>query len=141
MKTTLKLATIALIAFAAAKASAFAPHTNVVQNINIKIVAYSEGETTTNGTVVNEPVIKQIKITKDIIKLLGDATTNTFSASAKLLLVTSLTFGGSPSILVKDGTNEVFVSEFFSYDDVGSSDVEGGTLNTVSGVTKGIEYS
>src|ERR1044071_8692820 len=123
MKTTLKLAVIGLIALAATKASAFSPHTNVVQNINIKVVVYSEGEETTNGTVVTKPVIKQTKTTRDIIQLLGDATTNTFSAGAKLLLVNSLTFD-TTTIMVKDGTNEVIVTDFFSYEDVGSNDVE-----------------
>src|SRR5262245_31631932 len=103
MKTTLKFAAIGLIAFAATKASAFAPHTNLVQNIGFKIVVYTEGEIATNGVVASKPVIKQTKTTKDIIQLLGEATTNTFSAAAKLQLITSLTFGGDPSIVVTDG--------------------------------------
>ena len=142
MKTTLKFAAIGLIVFATtAKALPFAPHTNLVQNIGIKVIVYSEGDVTTNGTVATKPVIKQIKTTKDIIQLLGDATTNTFSASAKLQLITSLTFGGDPTILVVDGTNQVNVTGFFSYDDTSFDHIEGGTLNTVSGVEKGIDYS
>ena len=55
------------------------------------------------------PLVKLTKQTKDVIELLGDATGNTFSSKAKLILVTNLGTEDS-GVFVRDGTNDVDVS-------------------------------
>ena len=140
MNITLKLALLALISFASAQTEAAGPTTNLVQNINLKLTVYTEEDTTTNGSVVTTPVLKLSRSTKDIIQLLGEATTNAFSPSAKLVLVSPLEDGDS-SIIVQDGATQVDVSDFFSYDQTSSGDVHGSISNTVSKVEKETDYN
>lgn len=127
---------VGLLCLGALKAGAAT--TNLVQTINMAITAYAEGDTTTNGAVVTTPVLKMKASVKDIIQLLGDATTNTFSAKAKLLLITPLPDGES-SIVVEDGTNRVDVSDFFDAEDQGEG-VGSTTVNTLTGIGKATHY-
>ena len=46
-----------------------AAQTNLVQNINLTITAYAEGETVTNGVLVTRPVLKFKRSSKDIVQL------------------------------------------------------------------------
>ncbi|HLP76622.1 MAG TPA: hypothetical protein VK327_06830, partial [Candidatus Paceibacterota bacterium] len=115
-----------------------APVTNLVQNINLSLTVYTEGATTTNGAVISQPIVKFKRTTKDLIQLLGSATTNTFSAKAKLIMATPQSEGDSV-IYVQDGTNRVVVTGFFSEDE--GSGVYGFSTNTVSHVEKESSYS
>lgn len=135
-----KLSTLTVIAALAVAGTAQlkAAQTNLVQTIGITVTAYTEGDTVTNGTVVSTPVIKTKKATKDIILLLGDAMSVTFSAKAKLLLVTPLPDGDS-TVVVQDGTNRTDVSGFFNTDEVGSG-VTSSQVNTLTGIQKATEY-
>jgi hypothetical protein len=139
MKHTLRI-TIAAAAVLVAATQAFGAQTNLVQNINLKLTVYTEGDTTTNSTTINTPVVKMNRTTQDIIQLLGEALTNSFSTSAKLQLVSPLDDGES-KIVVQDGTNQTDVTEFFSYDEESSDSVHGRQITIGTGAVKGIEYS
>lgn len=92
---------------------AHAAQTNLVQNITLTINAVSQGSSTTNGTIVTKTVVRQRLSTLDVIAALGSSTGNSFSSTAKLLQVTPLP-DGDAMIVVKDGTNVVDVTGFFS---------------------------
>src|SRR5947208_2795294 len=104
--TILTLAALACAPFQRANAAV----TNLVQTINLKLTVYTEDDTTTNASTVTTPVVKLSKATKDIIGLLGDATGNTFTTKAKLILVTTLGGSEDTSIFVRDGASDVDVS-------------------------------
>jgi hypothetical protein len=142
MKNKLKLTLIALLALGIAQTRALAvgPVTNVVQTVSFLLTVFTEGEVVTNGSVVTKPVLKLKIATKDVIEALGTGTGNNFSAKAKLILVTPLD-GDESSIFVQDGTNKVDVSELFSVDDVGSTEVQGSSENTISGAKTATDYS
>jgi hypothetical protein len=142
MKNGLKLTLVALMALGITQARAIilGPTTNVVQTLSFTLSILAEGDATTNGSVITTPVLKLKKSTKDIISVLGTATGNTFSTKAKLIAVTSLS-DDNTSLFVQDGTNKVDVSVFFAYDQVGSTDVQGSSINTVTGVKTGTDFS
>ncbi len=131
MKTTalFKLtACAALVLFAAGVATQTkAAGTNLVQTIGLDFVFYEQGPTnvSTNSTTV---LVNQRHVsTKDLIAALGTATSNSFPANAKLVLVTDLTStNGASAIEVQAGTNSVDVSQYF--DAAYSSNSVSGTL-------------
>jgi hypothetical protein len=114
MKRPFKLA--ALAAFIAAAAMTSHAQTNRVANLGFQLVFYSQGATTTNGTRVVEDADVTRFGTKDLIQILGAATSNDFSRAARLLRVTAIIDGtnGGTTTIVKDGTNVVDVTGFFS---------------------------
>lgn len=119
MKTnlTLKLAIVAAAILTAGLApKTTAATTNLVQNVGFDLVFYEQGPTnvTTNGTTT---VVDRLRVTtKDIIAALGSATSNSFSAHAKLVLVTDVaSTNGVTAFEVQDGTNPpVDVSSYFT---------------------------
>jgi hypothetical protein len=135
MKTLLKLTVIAIVAFAAAQLRA--AQTNLVQTISMGITAYQEGDVSTNGSIVTQPVIILKRATKDIIQLIAGALNTSISTKAKLLLITPIP-EDDPTIVIQDGTNRVDVTGFFDVDTQAS--LGGFSVNTVSGVGKGTEY-
>lgn len=121
--------------------SAHALTTNVLQNINITITGFSDGVESTNATTYSRSVNKIKKSTADIIQIIGNAMTNTFSKKSKLVLINNLAEEGDATVYVVDGTNRVDVSGFFSYDQPTSTDVQSYSSNFVSHVEKSIDYS
>ena len=109
------------------------------QTINFALILYEQGLTNTIGNVTKSTVTRVRVTSKDIIKSLGLATSNSFSADAKLLL-----FPGSnntPVIEVVDLTNIVDVSSSFLFD-TGQSNVVGAlVLNNITGALSGVEYA
>jgi hypothetical protein len=142
MKHTFRLAVAGagLLLGVQAGAGIALPQTNVVQNINIVLTAYSQGDTVTNGAVISRPVFKVKKTNKDIILALGTATTNIFSTKSKLILVTGLVDTNS-TVYVVDGTNRIDVSSFFSYDSSGSTDIQSYQTNMVNHLEKSTDYT
>jgi len=115
MKTYFKLCSLALLTIAGA-AGVNAAETNLVQSLNFKLTAWSQGPTTTNGQMVSVSASKQSIVTKDVIGWLGTATTNNFT-NGQLLVINQL---GAPisnnRIIVRirtPATNDVDVSGFF----------------------------
>jgi len=91
--------------------------TNLVQSLTFKLTAWSQGTTTTNGSIVTVKANSQSIVTKDILTWLGVATTNNFTTS-QLLVINQLGVPDSKSYMVvrtKVGnvTNNVDVSAFF----------------------------
>lgn len=94
-----------------------AAETNLVQNISLRLLALSQGLSTTNKTIVNENLETATIDTKRLISALGSATTNVFSKNAQLQLITTLMDGTNDDsiIVVRDGTNPpVRVGMFFT---------------------------
>jgi hypothetical protein len=116
----------------------FLPRTNLVQNLTLTLTAYTEGETRANGNLSTTPVIRLKRSTKEIIQLLGDATTNRFSAAARLILETPLP-GTSSRFVIRDGSHKVDVSAFFTYKQF-IEGAKGSQMNTQSGAEQSKDY-
>jgi hypothetical protein len=114
-KSILKL-TVGLVAILiAGVAPVHAATTNSVQNIIFELTFFAQGPTnhpTANTTTV---AIDKFRVTtKDVIAALGQATSNNFSASARLVSVRDATSTNSQrTIEVRDGTNVVDVTSYF----------------------------
>jgi hypothetical protein len=121
MNACIKLCSMALLTIASA-ATVQASQTNVVQSLTIKMTAWSQGPTTTNGTTVTVKANSQSIATKDILGWLGTATTNNFGSS-QLLVMNQLGVPESQSRIIArtitkvsktlSTTNNVDVSGFF----------------------------
>lgn len=129
-----KLLTLAALAMTTA-VSAWADQTNLVQELNIQLNGIKQGPTTT----VRNQVITSLDYarvgTRQVVEALGTATGNTFSQSARLVVITPLG-GGYSKVVVRDGGNSVDVSSFFDHTQQGG-EVTSSVLNTRSnrGVT------
>jgi len=116
MKTYHTLSSIALLVITGVISSE-GSQTNLVQNLAFKLTAWSQGATTTNGSLVTVMANGQSIVTKDVLGWLGVATTNNFT-NAQLVVINRL---GTPDtkahvfvrMKVNGTTNNVDVSEFF----------------------------
>ena len=113
--------------------------TNLVQTLQIRLAAYSQGPATTNGNLISTTVNVGSLFTPGIIQMLGAATSNTFSPKATLLVVRPLP-DGDPMVVVRDGATTVGVTRFFSHE-VSDPRIAQDTVNTNTGVSAGREYS
>ncbi len=107
-----KLTAIAAL-FTVAALRSNADTTNLVQEINIQLTGFKQGAPQTNRTTVSTGVDNARIGNNAVIAALGAATGNSFSSSADLVAVTSLS-DGSSSIQIRDGGNTVDVTAFFS---------------------------
>jgi hypothetical protein len=122
MKTFSKLTAVALLILAGV-ANVRAAHTNIVQTLNFKLTAWSQGPTTTNGSIVSVQANPQSILTKDIVGWLGAATTNSF-VNGQLLVINELGVPAAKTYIVVRTkttitkttaiTNDVDVSDFFA---------------------------
>lgn len=112
--------------------------TNLVQNISILLKTVSQGGSTTNGTLVTTVVNRGLLTTANVIQTLGASTGDSFSSTARLLMVSPLP-GGPASIIVHDGTNDVDVTGFFA-NDIRSDTMVASILNTATGKVTGTSY-
>jgi hypothetical protein len=117
MKSHLKLSVLTLLA-SASLATVQAAETNLVQTLNFKLTAWSQGPTVTNGSTVTVQANSQSIVTKDVIDWLGLATTNNFTGG-QLLVVNQFNAPISKSKIIvrvksKTATNVVDVSSFFA---------------------------
>jgi len=121
MKTCFKSCAVTLLAVTSV-IGVHATQTNIVQNLTFKLTAWSQGSTTTNGTLVKVTANKQSIVTKDIIGWLGTATTNSFT-NAQLLVINPLGAPATKSLIIVRQTTRlspnhvvtknVDVSDFF----------------------------
>ncbi len=138
MKNTMKIAIMAT-AISLAAAYAWADQTNLVRNLDIRLVGYQQGGTTATRNVTTTTVDKVQVETADVINALATATGNSFSPAAQLVVITPLP-SGSATIAVRDGGNSVDVSGFFVHNYL--SDVVGkSTINSKTGKSSGSNYS
>jgi hypothetical protein len=120
----LKLAAMATLLTVLA-AQAQTSQTNVVQNLSIQLSGVEQvtpvavpqivpGSVHTNGgPILLLPSAAAVRVdTRQVIQALGLATSNTFSSTGRLVVVTPLG-GGVSSIQVRDGSNTVDVTGFF----------------------------
>lgn len=135
---TLKLAALTLPLLAATALSA--AQTNLVQTLQIGLVGYMNGATTTNGNIVTHLMTARQLSTVDIMKLLGDATSTSLSRQATLVSITPLP-DGDTSIVIRDGAKTVDVTEFFTHTQA-STVATRQRVNIVTGATvSGAEVS
>ncbi len=118
---------------------AHAVQTNVVQNLSIQLRGVQPGGPVTNRSSIATGISPAKIETRDVIKALGLATSNLFSKTARLVIVTPLA-GGDSAIQVRDGTNRVNVTGFFLHTQV-SAVVSGSISNFLTLRTVGLGYS
>ena len=148
MKKTTQLLKTSLFAASVIAACCSIParaaQTNAVQTINLQLTLLTQGESQTNGpatNIITATVTKTSIATKDVIGWLGTATTNDFSARAKLVRVTHFNAAtNETTIEIRDGTNApVDVSAFFS-NTVSSERVDESIFNTETGLRTGKQF-
>lgn len=143
-KDIMKLTTLLLLITAAGAVRMRAATTNLVQNINFELTFCAQGPTNhpaANTTVVT---VNRFRVTtKDIIAALGQATTNDFSAAARLVSVRDATSTNTlRKIEVRDGSNRVDVTSYFRLTPNVSSvaSVHSLQYNSATGISTGIRY-
>lgn len=108
--------TVGLIAIlTAGMAQSRAATTNSVQNIQFELTFFTQGPTNHPSTNITMLTINKFRVTtKDVIAALGQATSNSFSARARLVSVRDATStNSSRAFEVRDGTNVVDVTDYF----------------------------
>ena len=134
------MAALCAAIFAANAVETNAATTNVVQNVDFSLTFYEQGPTNSVGNVT-KAVVKKVRVTtKDIIAALGAATTNGFSAKARLVFVINGSDTNSAAIQVRDNGGIVDVSEFFATTN-GPLSVHSFTLNSVKQTLTGTAYA
>jgi len=113
--------------------------TNLVRNLEINLVGFEQGGTTTVKNVTKTDVNQFNLATADIVAALGAATGNNFSKQAALVVITPV-HGAPPSVEVRDGANSVDVTAFFAQTSVGPM-FESSTSNSKTGKANGSLYS
>lgn len=119
MKNAIRLASLtALLAVGTAPAlmaqTTVAP-TNVTLDLDFYLTTVSQGTVVTNGSNIINGVQFGSITEGSIIKELGASTSNTFSGRAELALVTPVNEPDDWTVLVKDGSNTVDVTGFFTF--------------------------
>jgi hypothetical protein len=133
----LKLTMVALLVLGVARA--YADHTNVVQNLNIRLWGVQKGRTIDNSRIHAETVDVVRVDTRRVIQALGGATGQSFSSEARLVAVSPVG-GGATLVEVRDGSVKVDVTSFFGHSDV-SNPVDSSLLNKLSGRSSNTSYS
>ena len=135
---TLKLAVLAVVSLAVAW-QVQAQQTNLVQNFSIQLFGFSQGGSNGFGNVVSTNVNFVQVNTRQVIQALAAANSDTFSSTAKLVVVTPLN-GGSLRVQVRDGNNQpVDVTDFFDIEALSDS-VVGSISNTKTGRGSSVTY-
>jgi len=120
-----KLTAIAAL-FTVAALRSNADTTNLVQDISIQLTGFRQGATQTNGSSISTGVDSARVGNDGVIAALGAVTGNSFSRSARLVSVTSLS-DGSSSVQIRDGGNTVDVTAFFGHEQFGDTLLTGST--------------
>ena len=135
---TLKLAVLAVVSLAVAW-QVQAQQTNLVQNFSIQLFGFSQGGSNGFGNIVSTNVSLVQLNTRQVIQALAAANSDTFSSTAKLVVVTPLN-GGSLRVQVRDGNNQpVDVTDFFDIEAL-SDAVVGSISNTKTGRGSSVTY-
>jgi hypothetical protein len=122
-----------------AMATANADQTNVVQNLRVQLRGVQPGGPVATRVTVTTGFAAARLDTRQIIQALGAATGNTFSYSARLVVVTPLG-GGDSSIQIRDGAATADVTAFFIHQQLSAS-VSGAVSNIVTHRTTQLDYS
>ena len=142
MKTTTIITTVLTALMITGAARTNAATTNSVQNINFELTFFTQGPTNHPSTNITTIKVDKFRVTsKDIIAALGKATTNDFSATARLVSVRDATSTNSErEIEVRDGTNIVDVSRFFTLTTAETNVVSVRSLsyNSATGIASGV---
>ena len=115
-KSILKLTVGLVTILVAGMTQSHAATTNSVQNINFELTFFTQGPTNHPKADTTKITIDKFRVTtKTIIAALGVATSNSFSASARLVSVRDATSTNSTrTIEVRDGSNVVDVTSYFN---------------------------
>jgi hypothetical protein len=116
-----------------------ADQTNLVQNLSVRLGGITQGPTHTNRNIVGTSADPVRVGTLDVVQQLGTVTGHSFSDQATLVLVTPLS-GGSPAIVIRDGTLAVDVTSFFVYE-VKTGFVSTSESNLKSGRSNSTDFS
>jgi len=138
MKNSIRLAVVATV-IGVGSISALADQTNLVRNLDIQLSGIVQGDTTTTKNVTTTSVTKVSVGNSDIIGAIGIVTGNSFSSNAKLLVITPVPVGGS-SIVIRDGGNQVDVTQFFVQSFL-TQQIGKSTVNSKTGKASGSNYS
>jgi hypothetical protein len=141
-KSILKLPALSAAIMIAGMAHINAATTNLVQNISFTLTFYEQGPTNHPTADKTTVAVNQFGVTtKYIIAAVGMATSNNFSANARLVYVKDVTSSNDVSMIeIRDGTNPpVDVSDFFhrTNDDI----IHGSSYNSATGIGAGVRYS
>lgn len=142
MTNLAKLTIAALTVGTTLAAHAMIPSTNIVQNINFRLTLIEQGSTNHPSANLTVVTLDRARVTtRDIIAALGTATTNDFSANARLVRVKHvLTDGEFTSYQVRDHTNApVDVTSFFS-GTFTESPIRAYKYNSATGINTGLNY-
>jgi hypothetical protein len=119
MKKAIGLASLTALLAAGTAATGMAQitvaPTNVTLDLDFYLTTVSQGTVVTNGSNVINGVQFGSITESSIIKDLGTSTSNTFSRRAELALVTPVNDPDDWTVLVKDGSNTVDVTGFFTF--------------------------
>ena len=142
MITALRTIPITALLLAAALQTAPAQVTNIDEALvlDYHLDAVSQGPTTsTTAGVATDVQVSRIT-SRDIINVLGAATGNTFSARARLVLLTPTNNLGDWTVQIQDGTTAVDVTGFISHQQTSPS-VGSAWLANRTRTVGGTEYS
>ena len=116
-----------------------ADQTNLLRNLDIHLSGVEQGGSSTTKNVTTTTVNKVKIETEDVIAAIGAATGNNFSANAQLMVVTTLPYGPT-STVIRDGGNSVDVGAFL-WEGYLSGIVGKSTVNNKTGKSSGSNYS
>jgi hypothetical protein len=138
MSTLVKL-TLASTALVLAVLPAQADQTNLVQRVNIRLMAFQQGGTSTNRNLVITSLNTSRVGTREVVAALGTATGNSFSSSASLVMITPLP-SGAPQFAVRDRGASVDVSGYMVLEQL-SGAVGDSLVNNRTGRASSDSYS
>ncbi len=137
-KNILKLAAFSAAIMIAGMAQINAATTNLVQNISFELTFYQQGTTNHPSADKTTVTVNKFRVTtKDIIAAIGAATSNNFSANAKLVFVKDATSSNAVSYVeIRDGTNSPVVVSNFVHTTYGLT-VNSSSFNSATGIGTG----
>jgi hypothetical protein len=145
MKATSIVTTVLTALMITGAARTNAGTTNSVQNISFELTFFTQGPTNHPSADITTIKVDKFRVTsKDIIAALGEATTNNFSAKARLVSVRDATSTNSVRYIeVRDGTNIVDVSRFFNLttSETNVISVRSSNYNSITEIDSGVVYS
>ena len=134
-----KLAMLAAVLAFTTVRSVGQQQTNLVQDLDIQLSGLRQAGSVTNHGVVTTDVAAAQLGRADVVRALAAATGNTFSRTARLILITPLP-SGSASVAVQDGDNRVDVTSFFLFEQ-DSDFLTSSTLSLRTGLGASSDYS
>jgi hypothetical protein len=118
-----------------------ADQTNLLRTLQIQLLGVKQGDTTVSGSVTTTTADPVSVGSRDVIRALGEATGNTFSRDARLVVVTPLVaWGGYSTVEIRDGATKLNVTSFFSQFPI-SDPVTSAQSNSRTGRSSSTQYS